>query len=125
MPAGRPSKYPPEVIEAARKYVSTGWIEDKDFIPSIEGLSLATGIHRETLRVWDQDPEKAEFSVIYKEMMAKQGRGLLNGGLGGGFNPAVTKMVLTKHGYSDKIEQDNISSDGSHAPGTISIKGAE
>jgi hypothetical protein len=38
---------------------------------------------------------------------------LLNNGLDGTFNPPITKMMLSKHGYSDKIEQDHTSSDGS------------
>jgi hypothetical protein len=36
-----------------------------------------------------------------------QERTLLNGGLGKDFNPVITKLVLGKHGYSDKQEEDN------------------
>jgi hypothetical protein len=33
-----------------------------------------------------------------------QERTLLNGGLGKDFNPVITKLVLGKHGYSEKQE---------------------
>jgi len=35
-----------------------------------------------------------------------QERKLICNGLMGDFNPAITKMMLTKHGYSDKMETD-------------------
>jgi hypothetical protein len=41
---------------------------------------------------------------------------LIDGGLIGDFNPTITKLMLTKHGYSDKQEVDNKSSDGSMTP---------
>jgi len=45
-----------------------------------------------------------------------QHRGLVNGGLSGKFNPAITKMMMTKHGYSDKQELAHTSPDGSMSP---------
>ena len=45
---------------------------------------------------------------------------LVTGGLVGGWNPQVTKMILTKHGYSDKQEIDHGSSDGSMTPRSYS-----
>ena len=38
--------------------------------------------------------------------MAKQEKTLVNGSLRGEMNPAISKMMLTKHGYSDKQEID-------------------
>jgi hypothetical protein len=37
---------------------------------------------------------------------AKQERQLISGGLTNEFNSAITKMMLTKHGYTDKTETD-------------------
>jgi len=37
-------------------------------------------------------------------------------GLGGTMNAQITKLVLGKHGYSDKVEQDLTTSDGSMKP---------
>jgi len=47
-----------------------------------------------------------EFSDILKELDADQEIKLLNSGLTGDFNSTITKLILTKHGYSDKTQQE-------------------
>lgn len=112
MPAGRPTNYTPELVKAAWEYANGGWEKAGDPVPSIAGLACEIGIHRETLRLWSKDEEN-EFFGILNTIAEKQERNLVKGGLGGDFNAPITKMMLTKHGYSDRIEQDNTSSDGS------------
>lgn len=106
---GRPSEYTDEKVALARMYLEGGWEEQGDAVPQIAGLALAMGITRETARVWSKDEEKQEFSVIFTRVQAIQERKLINRGLSGEFNPAITKMMLTKHGYSDKQEIDHTS----------------
>ena len=48
---------------------------------------------------------------------------LINGGLNNTFNSAITKLVLGKHGFHDKMEQDISSSDGSMKPTIIELVG--
>ena len=81
-------------------------------MPQIAGMALAMGVERQTLYEWAKDDDKEEFSYIFTRVMALQERGLINNGLKGSFNPAITKMMLTKHGYSDKSEIDHSNSDG-------------
>jgi hypothetical protein len=90
-----------------------------DVVPSIAGLACVLNVTRETCRAWGIDPEKSEFSGILDELAQKQERELLNNGLAGNFNAPITKMMLTKHGYSDKIENDLKSSDGTMTPQII------
>lgn len=116
--AGRPTECTPELLERARAYVNDGYLEEGDLIPSIAGMACSIGVHRETLHAWNRI-EGHIFSDIYKDVMQKQERKLVNGGLGGDFTPAITKMILTKHGYSDKIEQEHTSPDGSMTPPTM------
>lgn len=118
-PGGRPSEYTPEKVALARMYLEGGWEDQGDAIPQIAGLALAMGITRETARVWAKDEEKQEFSAIFTRVQAIQERKLINGGLTNAFNPAITKMMLTKHGYSDKQEIDHSSQDGSMTPTVI------
>jgi len=113
---GRPSEYTEEKIALARMYLEGGWEEQGDAVPQIAGLALAMGITRETARVWAKDEEKQEFSVIFTRVQAIQERKLINRGLSGEFNPAITKMMLTKHGYSDKQEIDHTSLGESMSP---------
>jgi hypothetical protein len=118
MPGGRPTVYSDNILKMARGYL-TSFKDMGDVVPSIAGLACVLGITRETCRAWGNDPEKAEFSVILNELAQRQERELLNNGLAGNFNAPITKMMLSKHGYSDKVEQDLTSSDGSMRPQII------
>ena len=125
MTSGRLTLYNDEIVQKARDYV-VGYAEFGDLVPSIAGLACALGITRETCYAWARDENKAVFSDILDELMQRQERGLLNGGLGGEFNSSISKMMLTKHGYSDKVETDIKSSDGSMTPPTqILIRAAD
>lgn len=118
MAGGRPTVYSDEILKKARGYL-TSFKEMGDVVPSIAGLACVLGVTRETCRAWGIDPDKAEFSGILDELAQKQERELLNNGLAGNFNAPITKMMLTKHGYSDKIENDLKSSDGTMTPQII------
>jgi hypothetical protein len=121
-PVGRPSKYTEEVLEKARAYAKNHLVDGSDdVIPSIEGLSIYLGVSRETVRDWAKQSEKAEFSAIVEEMMAKQARALFNGALRGELREKTSSMMLSKHGYSEKQEVDLSSSDGSMRPTVIEL----
>lgn len=103
-----------ERVERARWYVEGGWKEEGDVVPTVAGLACVLKVARSTVYEWAN--ESRSFSDIHAELMAIQERQLVNGGLAGGFNSAVTKVMMTKHGYTDKVEQDITSSDGSMTP---------
>lgn len=116
MTLGRPTSCTPELIEAARNYVQGGYADEGDLIPSIAGMACAIGVGRSTIHGWVKDKINPDFLDIFEQCSESQERKLLNGGLGGDFNPAITKMILTKHGYTDKVEQAHTSPDGSMSP---------
>lgn len=107
MPAGRPTKYNDEILFKAREYLD-GFVKVKkdadEVIPTIAGLSIFLKIDRTTVYDWADQDDKKEFSNIVKELMAKQELTLMNKGLTGAFNPNITKLALTKHGYRDKAD---------------------
>jgi hypothetical protein len=115
MSGGRPTLVTPELTAAAWHYVNGGWQEANDPVPSIAGLACEIGVHRETLRLWGKDQDNPFFGILCK-VAETQERELVRGGLSGGFNSSITKMILTKHGYSDRVETDHTSSDGSMTP---------
>lgn len=125
---GRPTKYTKELLDAAREYLET-YTEDGSPVPSVVGLALHIGIDKSTCYDWANHEDKREFSDILKRVSMMQEQKLISGGLGGDFNPAFAKMMMTKHGYSDKVEQDVKSSDGSMTPKavpmTFTINGVE
>lgn len=104
MPAGRPSLYTPELLETAQAYVNGAWELNDDAYPQISSLASYLGITRETVREWASSGDKPEFSAIVSELMQKQESVLFNKGIRGEFNASITKLALTKHGYSDKSE---------------------
>lgn len=103
--AGRPSKYNDDVLATAADYI-VNFVDYGDQIPSVVGLAVALETHRDTIYAWAKDKDKAEFSDIVKRLSTNQERKLLNGGLDNSFNPTIAKLLLAKHGYSDKQETD-------------------
>ena len=107
----RPTDYTDELMAKARTYID----ETEDAVPIVVGLCLHIGISKATAYRW-ADEGKQEFKDILEEVKERQEVGLVNGGLNSDFNPAIAKMMLTKHGYSDKQILDNTSSDGTMTP---------
>lgn len=119
---GRPTKYTPELLAKAREYLEVWHTEDP--VPTVVGLALYIGANKKTCYEWIKDSDKAEFSDILAEVEQTQEQMLVRGGISGAFNAPITKMMMTKHGYSDKVEQAHTSPDGSMAtPTTIVLTG--
>ena len=106
MPGGRPPKYHPiETLAKTREYVRDyKTLGNEEVIPTIAGLAFFLKVRRETIYAWAKEEEKHEFSNIVADLMSKQEFVLMNEGLKGNINPTLTKLALTKHGYSDKSE---------------------
>lgn len=108
--AGRPTLYTPELIAKAwhysKNWASLGTEHEPEFIPTIEGLCLYLGIGKTTCYKWLEEPGKEEFVDITREILDKQAKVLLNKGLSGTFNSTITKVILGKHGYSEKVDHD-------------------
>ena len=118
-PVGRPCELNEAVIEKAWLYLKGGYKEQGNAVPSIAGLAFALGKSRDTMYEWAIQND--EFSDILKCIATAQEMLLIDGGLNGGFNAVFAKMLMTKHGYSDKVETDMKSSDGSMSPTVIEL----
>jgi len=100
---GRPSHYSDEIARQAREYLIT-YAELGDAVPSVAGLSLHLNRSRSTLYEWAAQQDKQEFADILHDINATQERVALSNGLKGEFNSNIVKLLLGKHGYSDKVE---------------------
>lgn len=120
--AGRPTDYNKDIQAKADAYAEGGFVDCGDVVPSRAGLALELGISRTTLANWEKHPE---FLVTLDRIAYLQERISLNGGLRGELNSTIVKLLLANHGYSDKVQQDNISTDGSVAPTRIVIEAAK
>ncbi|STZ77355.1 terminase small subunit [Bergeriella denitrificans] len=119
-PVGRPlgsSKLTDEVIECAWAYLKGGYKEQGNAVPSIAGLAFALGRSRECVYEWARKNEN--FSDILKAINTAQEMLLIDNTLTGEFNAPFAKLLMTKHGYTDKV--DNTSSDGSLSPTVIKL----
>lgn len=119
--AGRPTIFTNEYIEKAKKYLETCVDEIEEYhktrgeksdgyerlvrvrLPTIEGLAVFMGINKDTIYEWCKVNE--EFSDVIEQLRATQADRLVNNGLSGDYNPNIAKVLLTKHGYREGIEQ--------------------
>jgi len=102
---GRHTEFTEEILEKTKDYLKNYEILG-DIVPSIAGLACELGKARTTLYKWKDDKVSDEFSYMLEAILSSQERKCLNKGLSGDFNSAITKLVLCKHGYSDKPEID-------------------
>lgn len=118
----RPTEYNSETLTSVAKYleICTDEVEQlvsgesekftkyenrlKVKLPSIEGLALYLGIHKDTIYAWEK--LHPEFSDVIGDLRAKQAEALINNGLSGAYNSTIAKVLLTKHGYRDQQEID-------------------
>lgn len=117
----RPLEYGPSIIKKAEEYLGN-CVDDveeqtigmsskgtelfknkvKVRLPSKGGLAVYLDVARDTLYEWAN--KYPEFSDIMERLGAIQEERLMNNGLSGDYNPTITKVLLTKHGYKEGIE---------------------
>lgn len=100
--AGRPTDYSKEILEKAREYKDN--LPEDEVVHSIEGLADYIDIARSTIYEWASQEDKKGFSDIVESIREKQAKALVNKGLEGKFSAPITKLMLTKHNYSDRHE---------------------
>ena len=100
----RPTKYNAALVEKAQHYLDN-YEEYDEVIPSAVGLALVLDITRSTLYEWAKDEDKKVFSDILDNINKKQEQVLLKNGLNNKFNSNITKLVLGKHGYQDRPQE--------------------
>jgi serine protease inhibitor len=104
---GRPLSYRRKHLGIARDYVRN-YEEYGDVIPTVAGLACHLEKSRDTIYEWVKADIDPKFSDLIKQISAGQERKLLNNGLKGEFNAAITKLCLvSKHGYSENNQQDS------------------
>ena len=116
MAGGRPTKYNATIQKKAEEYIKH--LPEDEVVHSIEGLSDYIDVSRSTVYKWRDEIE--EFSDTLEAILRKQAKSLINRGLTGEFNAPMTKMMMNvNHGYRERSEVDNLSSDGSMSPQKI------
>lgn len=101
---GAPTKYNEDMLESTKTYIDGAYEISGEVIPTIAGLSLFLELCEDTLHVWKNEDGKEDFSLLIKKLKAKQKSILIAKGLLGDFNSTIAKLILHKHGYSEKKE---------------------
>jgi IS30 family transposase len=112
--AGRPTKMTQELEFMIEDYLNS--YQDLDqVVPTIVGLCSYINISKSTVYKWKEENKSQILSDTLERIEEVQCVKLINGGLSNKFNSAITKLLLANHGFTEKVQQDNISSDGSHS----------
>jgi len=111
----RPTKYTPELLDKADDYLNN-WIGRRLF-PSHQDMCLQLKISESTLYDWAGKHE--EFSEILARVKLTQFVVTMDGGMSGEMNANLVKLLMGKHGLSDKSVVDQTSSDGSMSAPTV------
>ena len=120
-PIGRPSRYDDAVQKIAEDYCDN-YTNYGDVVPTVVGLALAMDVATNTVYNWANE-DNPDFLRIFTRVEQLQHKGLVNGGLLGDFNPAIAKMMLTKHGYSDSQKVDHTTNGKDIAPSFATLYG--
>ena len=107
--AGRPPEWP-DCVDKAQEYINGDYKMAGDVVPTVAGLAIYLGKSRETMYAWAKEHDI--FSDIIRKLLSIQENRLINGGLAGDMNSTITKLLLSKHGYSDKQETEITGKDG-------------
>ena len=120
---GRPSLLDEEMLQRAKDYMLGGFKDIENIVPSAAGLACYLGVSKKTIFNWadvseddKNNPLGVEFLHTFNAIQTKQEMMLINGGLSQQFSGVITKLMLTNHGYNDKVQTDVTSSDGSMTP---------
>ncbi len=105
----RPTKLTDELTAKAAEYLDR-YEELEEPVPSVAGLACFLKVARSSIYLWSKG--EGPFSDIVDDIHSKQEQKLLTGGLLGNYNPSIAKLMLTKHGYSDKQQQEVSGPDG-------------
>lgn len=108
---GRPTKYKPELLEKANYYLENYEEYDHAF-PSDIGLAYVLDISDSTLYSWAKDDDKAEFLDILDKINRAQQFVAWNKGLKGEYNANLVKLLLGKHGFTEKTQQELTGAEG-------------
>jgi hypothetical protein len=120
---GRPNEYTEEILTKTKEYIDSCVDEQRQLLkqanqekgyemyenklkvnlPTIEGLALYLKVSVKTLYNWEKD--FPEFLQVMGELRQKQANALISNGLSGDYNSTIAKVLLTKHGYREGIDQ--------------------
>ena len=130
MPGGRPTKLTQDTIVRAQEFLDT-YMDNGYAFPCAVGLAQWLGVVRSTVHLWakGETPLHAQFSDMLDLIQEEQHRVLWERGMNGSYNANLVKLALTKHNYSDKVQNEHSGPEGGPIEQdhhwTVDVVGAE
>ena len=112
----RPTKYSQRMFDEAQDYIDN-YSRHGHAIPSAVGLCKVLGVSRSTIYKWGDEYEA--FSDVLDALHERQELVVVNKSITGDYNSTISKLILTKHGYSDGTDSD-VNFNGQLAIGELS-----
>lgn len=118
---GRPTEYNEEIITKTEEYIKQCVDDIEEYhktrgdksdtyerivrvrLPTIEGLAVYLKVGKQTLYDWEKVNPK--FLDVMNDLRNIQADRLINNGMNGDYSPVIAKVLLTKHGYREGIDQ--------------------
>lgn len=111
MPGGRPTTCTEEIQKKAWDYTNGGWKKSGHAFPSVVGLCDIIKTSKSTVYDWAKR-EDNEISDILDTINTKQELEAFNKGITGEYNATIVKLLLGKHGYSEKQDMTHSGPEG-------------
>ncbi len=115
----RPTDYTPKLVKKAKEIVA--YFDENalsvDIVPSVASFALQLQVSRSTVYEWAK--QHKEFSDILEDLLQLQEQKLLIHGLTSKWNPTITKLMLSKHGYR---ESQDVTTDGKAMPAQVLVR---
>lgn len=110
-PGGRPTKLTRELVDKAAKYINEEINQGGQYhgdLPTVAGLSLYLDCSRDSIYEWRKGTSSLaqEFSDTLDKIDATQEYKLVGKSLKGEYNAAISKLLLSNHGYVEKSKVD-------------------
>ena len=102
-PERKSSRYDAGLLEDIRRYIDHDWQASGEPVPTVAGLLCALQLPRSTF--YDLANKHEDVKQLLDRLLAIQESTLVSGSLKGTLNPSIAKLLLMRHGYSERIEQ--------------------
>jgi len=102
----RPTSWTKEIQDQAWGYVDGEWETVGHAFPSVVGLCSYLKRAKSTVYDWSHEDDK-EFSDILDQIKSDQELVTLNKAMTGEYNATIAKLLLGKHGYHEKTENNH------------------
>jgi hypothetical protein len=104
---GMHPKYTPEELLDKSVEYEEGWKSKGEIIPTLAGLAVHLKVSKECVSRWRKKEKYEKFDQLCARVQSEQELMLISGGLSKTYDASLSKLLLHKHGYSDRIETDN------------------